>query len=53
MGIYWENGKENGNYYLGIRVQGVEMHLLSAPSLHQQDGTFESPNVVGAEQYGT
>ena len=19
-GIYWDNGKENGNYYLGFRV---------------------------------
>ena len=20
QGIYWDNGKENGNYYLGFRV---------------------------------
>ena len=20
MGLYWDNGKENGNYYLGFRV---------------------------------
>ena len=20
LGLYWENGKENGNYYLGFRV---------------------------------
>ena len=20
MGVYWDNGKENGNYYLGFRV---------------------------------
>ena len=24
MGIYRDNGKENGNYYLGFRVQGFE-----------------------------
>ena len=21
LGLYWDNGKENGNYYLGLRVQ--------------------------------
>ena len=21
-GLYWDNGKENGNYYLGFRVKG-------------------------------
>ena len=20
LGLYWDNGKENGNYYLGFRV---------------------------------
>ena len=23
LGCYWDNGKENGNYYLGFRVQGL------------------------------
>ena len=23
VGSYWDNGKENGNYYLGLRVQGL------------------------------
>ena len=22
LGLYWDNGKENGNYYLGFRVVG-------------------------------
>ena len=22
LGLHWDNGKENGNYYLGFRVQG-------------------------------
>ena len=30
LGIYWDNGKENGNYYLGFmglgsRVSGLEV----------------------------
>ena len=24
LGLYWDNGKENGNYYLGCRVWGVD-----------------------------
>ena len=28
--IYWDNGKENGNYYLGFRVGGLG--VLSALS---------------------
>ena len=23
LGLYWDNGKENGNYYLGFRAQWV------------------------------
>ena len=23
LGLYWDNGKENGNYYLGFRVWGI------------------------------
>ena len=23
QGIYWDNGKENGNYYLGFRIYGL------------------------------
>ena len=23
LGLYGDNGKENGNYYLGFRVQGM------------------------------
>ena len=22
LGLYWDNGKENGNYYLGLRLKG-------------------------------
>ena len=22
LGLHWDNGKENGNYYLGFRLQG-------------------------------
>ena len=23
LGLYWDNGKENGNYYLGFRICGL------------------------------
>ena len=23
QGLYWDNGKEKGNYYLGFRVLGI------------------------------
>ena len=25
FGLYWDNVKENGNYYLGFRVQGYTL----------------------------
>ena len=27
MGFYWDNGKENGNYYLGLRVWGFRVRV--------------------------
>ena len=27
-GLYWDNGKENGNYYLGFRVRVVRVQDL-------------------------
>ena len=26
LGLFKDNGKENGNYYLGFRVQGVSQN---------------------------
>ena len=25
LGFFWDNGKYNGNYYLGFRVKGSEV----------------------------
>ena len=27
LGEYWDNGKENGNYYLGFRVWGLGLRV--------------------------
>ena len=38
MGLYWNNGKENGNYYLGFRTarqQGVLSTAMAACSVRQ------------------
>ena len=24
LGLYWDNGKENGNYFAGSRVSGID-----------------------------
>ena len=26
-GLYWENGKQNGNYYLGLRAWALEFEV--------------------------
>ena len=32
-GLYGDNGKENGNYYLGFRVQGM-LQMNPSPKTH-------------------
>ena len=29
LGLHWENGKDNGNYYVGFRVQGLIQEILT------------------------
>ena len=33
IGFYRDNGKENGNYYLGFRVQGCRSLINNLPPL--------------------
>ena len=34
LGLYWDNEKENGNYYLGFRLRSqVVQHVLHLPAL--------------------
>ena len=28
MGLYWDNGKENGNYYLGLSFDGLGLGAI-------------------------
>ena len=43
LGLYSENGKENGSYYLGLRVEGFGVTLgLHRGSLAMKEGETEA-----------
>ena len=56
MRFYWDNGKEDGSYYLGSRVQGLYVVIQGATGFGDEDSgsriskiqTIRVPFLVGA-----
>ena len=38
LGFYWDNGKENGNYYLGFRAWGLGFRVFRPPEVDRIRG---------------
>ena len=41
-GLYWDNGKENGNYYNGV-IQGLGFNQFNHDGVKARDHTLENP----------
>ena len=53
LGFYWDNGKENGNYYLGFRVNGgVSWMKQLRIKEHEMDIGFTSHTGVTFDYLG-
>ena len=46
VSVYWDNGKENGNYYLGFRVLGLGLRAARVQVLNSDNSRVPSNHGV-------
>ena len=56
LGLYWDNGKENGNYYNGV-IEGLKavtdwnQQTLAAPNRSMESALVAAPSTVDLETW--